>query len=64
MSQIDSSSFPPEAPPIPVRTPRLASPPIAGDDGSTIDVMVVYTSDRAAGRRGNQRYERAHRAGG
>ena len=43
INQIDPAAFPPEAPPIPVHTPSTF-PAIAGDDGSTIDVMVVYTT--------------------
>jgi Metallo-peptidase family M12 len=43
VNQIDPTAFPPEAPPIPVDiAPTFA--PIAGDDGSIVDVMVVYTT--------------------
>ncbi|HZX48578.1 MAG TPA: DUF1566 domain-containing protein [Nitrospirota bacterium] len=49
---VDTSAFPPEAEPIPVYTQDTSalSPPTAGccDSGSTIDVMVVYTSAAAA----------------
>ena len=45
--KIDQSKFPEEAPPIPVQSApdqsELLSPSPAADDGSTIDVMVVYT---------------------
>ena len=43
INQIDPAAFPPEAPPIPVHTPSTL-PTIAGDDGSIVDVMVVYTT--------------------
>jgi hypothetical protein len=43
VNQIDPAAFPPEAPPIPVDMPSTSAP-IAGDDGSTVDVMVVYTT--------------------
>jgi peptidyl-Asp metalloendopeptidase len=43
INQIDPAAFPPEAPPIPVHTPPTFSP-TAGDDGSIVDVMVVYTA--------------------
>src|SRR4029453_14163077 len=43
INQIDPAAFPPEAPPIPVHTPSTF-PPNAGDDGSIVDVMVVYTT--------------------
>jgi len=49
--EIDQSAFPPEAPPIPVEdqdTQTLTPPAPQFDDGSTIDVMVVYTDDVAA----------------
>jgi peptidyl-Asp metalloendopeptidase len=42
INQIDPAAFPPEAPPIPVDTPSTLAP-VAGDDGSIVDVMVVYT---------------------
>src|SRR4030067_364950 len=49
---VDTSAFPPEAEPIPVypQDSSALSPPTAGccDSGSTIDVMVVYTSAAAA----------------
>jgi len=45
--KIDQSKFPEEAPPIPVHTApaqsELLSPSSGADDGSTIDVLVVYT---------------------
>jgi peptidyl-Asp metalloendopeptidase len=45
--KIDQSKFPEEAPPIPVHTSPDQSEPLApssgADDGSTIDVLVVYT---------------------
>ena len=51
--KIDQSAFPDEAPPTPVDVePKDTSEPsssINADDGSTIDVMVVYTSDAASG---------------
>jgi hypothetical protein len=45
--QADQTAFPPEAPPIPVDLPAgdLVQPTGAADDGSTIDVLVVYTDD-------------------
>jgi hypothetical protein len=46
VSEIDQSAFPPEAEPIPVSIPegeQDAVPSAVADDGSTIDVMVVYT---------------------
>ena len=46
VSEIDQSAFPPEAEPIPVFIPAGepgAAPAAADDDGSRIDVMVVYT---------------------
>jgi hypothetical protein len=53
--EIDQSGFPPEAPPIPVEVPveeqdaqTFAPPAPKFDDGSIIDVMVVYTDDVAA----------------
>jgi hypothetical protein len=49
--EIDQSAFPDEIPPIPVDAPgdRLLDIPVAEqDDGSTIDVMVVYTPAAAA----------------
>ena len=49
--EIDQSAFPPEAPPIPVKeqdTQTLTPPAVQLDDGSIIDVMVVYTDDVAA----------------
>jgi hypothetical protein len=46
--EINQSAFPEEAPPIPVATPEELGPPISQvDDGSIIDVMVVYTDDVA-----------------
>ena len=45
--KIDQSKFSGEAPPIPVYTtpdqPQILSPSSSADDGSTIDVLVVYT---------------------
>ncbi len=45
--KIDQSKFPEEAPPIPIHTApgqsELLSPSTGADDGSTIDVLVVYT---------------------
>ena len=49
--EIDQSAFPDEIPPIPVDAPGdrvLDIPPAEQDDGSTIDVMVVYTPAAAA----------------
>ncbi len=45
--QADQAAFPPEAEPIPVDLPAgdVAQPAGAADDGSTIDVLVVYTDD-------------------
>jgi hypothetical protein len=46
--EINQSAFPEETPPIPVDTPEDLAPPIPKpDDGSIIDVMVVYTDDVA-----------------
>ncbi len=49
--KIDQSKFPGEAPPIPVYTTpdqsQLLSPSSGADDGSTIDVLVVYTAAAA-----------------
>ena len=51
--KIDQSKFPEEAPPIPVQTAPDQSEPLApssgADDGSTIDVLVVYTAAAASG---------------
>ena len=53
--EIDQSAFPVEAPPVPVNLPleeqdpqTLPPPTLQFDDGSIIDVMVVYTDDVAA----------------
>jgi peptidyl-Asp metalloendopeptidase len=50
--KIDQSKFPEEAPPIPVHTAPDQSVPLAPssgtDDGSTIDVLVVYTAAAAS----------------
>jgi hypothetical protein len=50
--EADQATFPPEAEPIPVAPPEGAwDQPIDGaaaDDGSTIDVLVVYTDDARA----------------
>jgi hypothetical protein len=45
--EADQAAFPPEAEPIPVDLPvgDVAQPTGAADDGSTIDVLVVYTDD-------------------
>ncbi|MBN1810261.1 MAG: hypothetical protein JXA14_00335, partial [Anaerolineae bacterium] len=45
--EVDQAAFPPEAEPIPVELPAgdLAQPDSTADDGSTIDVLVVYTDD-------------------
>jgi hypothetical protein len=49
--EIDQAAFPPELPPVPVEAPQsdpvelpLLNAPLA-DDGSTIDLLVVYTDD-------------------
>jgi hypothetical protein len=48
VSQIDQSATPPDAEPIPVRLPPAdapqRTPSSAGDDGSIVDILVVYTS--------------------
>jgi hypothetical protein len=50
VSQIDQSKFPPESPPISVSPAQraggsdAAEPTAPADDGSTIDVMVLYTA--------------------
>jgi hypothetical protein len=50
--KIDQSKFSGEAPPIPVYTtpdqPQILSPSSSADDGSTIDVLVVYTAAAAS----------------
>jgi hypothetical protein len=46
--EINQNAFPEEAPPIPVDTPEDLAPTLSQpDDGSIIDVMVVYTDDVA-----------------
>lgn len=48
--EVNQSDFPPEAPPIPVgdKGPiSFEAPPAQFDDGTDIDVMVVYTDDAA-----------------
>ena len=49
--KIDQSKFPEEAPPIAVQAvpdrSEILSPPAEADDGSTIDVLVVYTAAAA-----------------
>jgi len=48
--EINQNAYPEEAPPIPVELPgkSLSAPPVSAlDDGSTIDVLVVYTQDAA-----------------
>jgi hypothetical protein len=53
--EADQAAFPPEAPPIPVDLPAgdVAQPTGVVDDGSTIDVLVVYTDDVLAYYGGN-----------
>jgi hypothetical protein len=53
--EIDQAAFPPEAEPIPVALPAgdPAQPTALADDGSTIDVLVVYTDDVLAYYGGN-----------
>jgi hypothetical protein len=48
--EADQAAFPPELPPIPVDLPAgdVAQPNSAADDGSTIDVLVIYTDDARA----------------
>jgi hypothetical protein len=48
--EADQAAFPPEAEPIPVDLPAgdAAQPAGVADDGSTIDVLVVYTDDARA----------------
>jgi hypothetical protein len=57
IDQVDWTAFPPEAEPIPVAPPEgavdeAASAPVA-DDGSVVDVLVVYTDDVLAYYGGN-----------
>ena len=61
IAQVESGRVPPEAPPIEVapaaggalRPEGEAQPVVAGDDGTTIDVMVVYTPAVATVRGGD-----------
>ena len=61
IAQVDQGAYPPEAPPIEVapaaggalRPEGEAQPVVAGDDGTTIDVMVLYTPAVATVRGGD-----------
>ncbi len=56
--EIDPTAFPPEMEPIvvnlPEQTPALADPETPADDGSVIDVLVVYTPAARAAEGGTQ----------
>jgi predicted 3-demethylubiquinone-9 3-methyltransferase (glyoxalase superfamily) len=61
--EIDQTAFPPELPPIPVEAPQsdlaelpLLNAPLA-DDGSTIDLLVVYTDDARSAEGGSAAIE-------
>jgi len=63
VAEVDQSAYRPEAPPIPITAPepdavnrqesRLTGVPIRADDGSTIDVMVLYTPAVVSARGGD-----------
>ena len=62
VSEIDQRAFPHELPPIPVSPPAADVPgvennTVAADDGSLIDVLVVYTDDARAALGGTTQIE-------